>query len=276
MALLLMVLKDSSGGASNFSALLIKRAHKVISHPHWDHIGHPSRFPSTAKLIVGPGVKSKLGPGYPENKDSPFRSEAFANREVVELSFELSTLRIGDMGAIDYFGDGSLYFLDAPGHAVGHINALARTSTNPDTFLYMGGDSFHHPAALRPNELTPLPDSIEVPYLNPYPCPGDLFHSFHPCADQGKANSEPFVVVGEKSPAIDLAAAREVVNKIKAFDADDNIMVITAHDWSLLEVLELYPQSANNWKAKGWKEKGRWRFLVDFQKAVDLARNSKL
>ena len=180
------------------------------------------------------------------------------------------------MRAIDFFGDGSFFFLDAPGHAVGHINALARTSTNPNTFIYMGGDSFHHCAALRPNEYTPLPESIEVPNLNPYPCPGDLFHSFHPCASQGSAGSTPFVTIGEKSPAIDVAAAQEVVHKIKAFDADPNILVIAAHDWSLSEVLDFYPQSANDWKVKGWKEKGRWRFLVDFQKAVDLARRQKL
>lgn len=129
-----------------------------------------------------PDIKSKLGPGYPENKDSPFRSEAFTNREVAELSFDSSTISIGNMRAIDFFGDGSFFFLDAPGHAVGHINALARTSTNPSTFIYMGGDSFHHCAALRPNEYMPLPKSIEVPNLNPYPCPGDLFHSFHPCS----------------------------------------------------------------------------------------------
>lgn len=180
------------------------------------------------------------------------------------------------MPAIDYFGDGSLFFLDAPGHAVGHINALARTSTNPDTFIYMGGDSFHHCATLRPNEYTPLPKSIEVPNLNPFPCPGELFHSFHPCAAEGTANNSPFVIVGEKSPAIDLAAARAVVDKIKAFDADENILVIAAHDWSLFEVLELFPSSANDWKRKGWKEKGRWRFLVDFQKAIDLVNRQKL
>jgi len=178
------------------------------------------------------------------------------------------------MKAIDYFGDGSFFFLDAPGHAVGHINALARTSTNPDTFIYMGGDSFHHCAALRPNEYTPLPNSIKIPNLNPCPCPRDLFSHFHPCATQ--TITTPFVVVGEKSPAIDVTAAREVVDKIKAFDADENILVIAAHDWSLKDVIEFYPKPANSWKAKGWKENGRWQFLVDFQKAIDLTRKQKL
>jgi len=226
---------------------------------------------------VGPGVKSQLGPGYPENKDSPFRSEAFANREVLELSFdESSKLSLGNMRAIDFFGDGSLYFLDAPGHAVGHINALARTSTNPDTFIYMGGDSYHHAAELRPSENVPLPNPVEVANLNPYPCPAELFHSFHPCAGYEDPSRTPFVKIGEKSPAIDLEEARRTVDKITAFDADENILLVAAHDWSLKDVVEYFPRSSNDWKRKGWKETGRWRFLADFQKAVDLASKSKL
>ena len=247
------------------------------SHPHFDHIGQPSLFPTTAKLIVGPGVKSELGPGYPENEASPFRSEAFRDREVLELNFDKdSTKEIGKLRAIDFFGDGSLYFVDAPGHAVGHINALARTSK--DTFIFMGADSFHHPAALRPSEGVPLPASIKVPGLIPSPCPGELLESLHPCAGQpgSKPSRTPFVKVGEKSPAIDLAAARDTLHKIESFDADSHVMVISAHDWSLKDIVEFYPHKANDWKKKGWKEAGRWRFLAEFQKAVDLASKAKM
>lgn len=187
-----------------------------------------------------------------------------------------STLRIGGLRAIDCFGDGSLYFLDAPGHAVGHINALARTSS--DTFIFMGADSFHHPAALRPSDGVPLPSSISVPGLLPFPCPGELFETIHPCAsnDNADVTRTPFVKVGEKSPAIDLAAARETLHKIETFDADPNVLVIAAHDWSLKDVIDFYPHRVNDWKGKGWKEKGRWRFLADFQKAVDLVSKAKI
>ena len=196
---------------------------------------------------------------------------------MVELNFdEDSTLSIGGLRAIDFFGDGSLYFLDAPGHAVGHINALARTS--PDTFIFMGADSFHHPAALRPSEGVVLPSSVSVPNLMPSPCPGELIQSIHPC--DGNTSSDatrtPFVKVGENSPAIDLGAARETLRKIEAFDADPNIFVVAAHDWSLKDVMEFYPLCANDWKSKGWKEKGRWRFLADFQKAIELALKAKI
>ena len=180
------------------------------------------------------------------------------------------------MQAIDFFGDGSLYLLDYPVHAVGHINALARTS--PDSFIFMGADSFHHPAALRPSNGVPLPTSISIPGLMPSPCPGELFEALHPCSwnPSSDATRTPFVQVGDKSPAIDLAAARDTLRKIETFDADPNILVIAAHDWSLKDILEVYPQSANGWMSKGWKESGRWRFLADFQKAVDLASKAKI
>jgi glyoxylase-like metal-dependent hydrolase (beta-lactamase superfamily II) len=42
---------------------------------------------------------------------------------------------------IDYFGDGSLYVIDTPGHLLGHINLLARSG--PDRWVYLGGDCCH-------------------------------------------------------------------------------------------------------------------------------------
>lgn len=46
--------------------------------------------------------------------------------------------------AMDIFGDGSMYIIDASGHVDGHINILARTS--PDgAWILLGADSAHHP-----------------------------------------------------------------------------------------------------------------------------------
>lgn len=75
------------------------------SHPHWDHIGHPSVFPRSCKLIIGPGIQVAYGPGWPENLHSLFRSDAFAGREVVELNFDNTpSLEIGGFKALDFFG----------------------------------------------------------------------------------------------------------------------------------------------------------------------------
>ncbi|EWC48878.1 hypothetical protein DRE_00183 [Drechslerella stenobrocha 248] len=244
----------------------------IWSHAHWDHTGRPSLFPPSVKLIVGPGIISRFGPGYPENVDAPFKSTELAGRVVTELSFAATSLTIGGMKAIDFFHDGSFYLLDAPGHAVGHINALARTTS--DTFIFIGADSYHFGAQLRPNEHTPLPDVIELENFNPCPCPGELFDRIHPLAASGNTKCSPFYVVSEGSVAADVAHARRVIQKIQVFDADENVLVLNAHEWNYHDVLDLFPCSANNWQEKGWKMKARWRFLEEFQNAVDLVKGA--
>jgi len=57
----------------------------------------------------------------------------------------------------------------------------------------------------------------------------------------------------------------------KSDNASDNVFVVTAHDLSLYDVLEYFPAGANEWKVKGWKERGRWKYLADFSEAVRAA-----
>jgi len=52
----------------------------------------------------------------------------------------------GFPAAIDFYADGSLYLIDAPGHLPGHINLLARTG--PRKWIYLGGDCCHDPRIL--------------------------------------------------------------------------------------------------------------------------------
>ena len=66
----------------------------------------------------------------------------------------------------------------------------------------------------------------------------------------------------------DPAKALDTVQKLKAFDAHDNVLVIIAHDPSLIDVLDFFPKTLNDWKKEGWAEAGRWRFLADFKDAV--------
>ena len=51
-------------------------------------------------------------------------------------------------------------------------------------------------------------------------------------------------------------------------DAQGKVLVVMAHDDSLLPVMDFFPKSANDFMTKGWVEKGRWLFLKDFAKAV--------
>ncbi|KAJ7112217.1 hypothetical protein C8R44DRAFT_632380, partial [Mycena epipterygia] len=44
--------------------------------------------------------------------------------------------------AVDYFGDGSIYIINTPGHCGGHITLLARTSSD-GSWMYLGGNVAH-------------------------------------------------------------------------------------------------------------------------------------
>ncbi len=49
--------------------------------------------------------------------------------------------------AYDYFGDGSMYIVDAAGHLPGHVNIFARTNAN-GSWIYLAGDTAHDMALL--------------------------------------------------------------------------------------------------------------------------------
>ena len=206
-------------------------------------------------------------PAWPTKSDSQIDEKAWKGRELRELNFEdeSRSLKLGQYKALDFYGDGSLYFLDCPGHATGHICGLARTSANPPEFTLMGSDVAHHGGELRPTDYIPLPkEIIPSPLVAPFAktsmvCPGAIFEAIHP----KKSSREPFVrACGPGHENQDLAA--EQVQKMFEFDAQANVFVVIAHDKSLLDVVDFYPKSANEWKRKGWKEQGRWRFLRDY------------
>ena len=112
----------------------------ILSHWHFDHCGDLTTLPNSCDLLVGPGFKDEFLPGYPTKETSPFWEAAFKDRNVIELPFS-DNFKIGKFQAHDYFGDGSLYILNVPGHAIGHISALVRTT--PDTAVFLGGDCCH-------------------------------------------------------------------------------------------------------------------------------------
>ncbi|KAI0385737.1 beta-lactamase-like protein [Hypomontagnella monticulosa] len=245
----------------------------IWSHPHFDHTGDPSTFEPQTKLIVGPGVTENVLSRSSSNPIAGFVLESdYAGREVKELDFSDSTLKIGKFRAIDYFGDGSFYFLDAPGHCIGHICGFARVTSNPDSFILMGGDAVHHDGELRPHHWHPLPDSISPHPFHIHgssPCPGHLFDNV---LRAGK--EEPFYIPSETGPGGEPSVhhnppeATESIKKLQELDAHDNILVVPAHDQYMLSVVDFFPKLANDFKSKGWVEKVRWMFLADFAKVV--------
>ncbi|KAH7909074.1 beta-lactamase-like protein [Hygrophoropsis aurantiaca] len=114
----------------------------VLSHLHWDHVGDPSPF-TTATFVVGGECHDILTSGYPLNPLSLISSSSVPidrTRFLSSLDFSTS---IGPFPrACDYFGDGSMYIIDAPGHMAGHVTLLARTSGD-GSWILLGGDAAH-------------------------------------------------------------------------------------------------------------------------------------
>ncbi|KAI0425647.1 beta-lactamase-like protein [Xylaria sp. FL1042] len=239
----------------------------IWSHWHNDHSGDPSVFPSTVELVVGPGFKEAFLPGYPANPYGVILESDYTGRQLREIDFG-DKLQVGEFRAVDFFGDGSFYLLDSPGHAVGHMCALARTT--PSTFILMGADGCHHCGSLRPNKLLPLPDQISPspfsipPHLQGSICYGALLEAIHP----QRSRTDPYYSHLEQGYGRDVATAKSIIDKMIVLDANEDVFVVIAHDKSLLDVIDFFPKSANEWKGKGWKEAGRWRFLEDFKDAA--------
>lgn len=144
--------------------------------------------------------------------------------------------------------------------------ALARTT--PTTFILMGADSCHHPGTIRPTPTNPLPAEISP---NPFeisgpPCTCAPFIDIHP----KQSATEPYYTISVKEDGSglmseDIAEANNTLDKLKDFDADENVFVALSHDHTLNGVVDLLPMSANNWKVSGWKDLSKWKFLADFE-----------
>lgn len=236
---------------------------------------------------MGPGFKKAFLPGYPARKDSPVRESDFSyvflighligqwpltmysGRSLREIDFDCSELRIGGFNAFDFFGDGSFYLLDTPGHAIGHLCGLARTSTQPDTFIFMGGDLCHHSGELRPSPFLPLPGDCSLQSILQHSgsslskCPGASIE--HLQISRGRKLDEPFFI-----PAMgyDIPTAIESIKKTQAADANSNVWFVFAHDDSLRDLVDFFPHDVNAWKDKGWAAKTKWSFLKDFHFAL--------
>jgi len=183
----------------------------AISHLHWDHIGDPNDFRGRTKFILGGESKALLASAYPTVPDSciladcpPADQTIFlssgANEptRTVALEVDAKWEPIGPFPrAYDFYGDGSLYIVDAPGHVPGHINILARTSSD-GSWILLAGDSVHHWDILDGRARV----AVDV---TSYPAFGRCMHK-------------------------DVAKAEEHIERIKSFRTMERTQVILAHD----------------------------------------------
>jgi glyoxylase-like metal-dependent hydrolase (beta-lactamase superfamily II) len=227
-------------------------------------------------------------PGYPANPDSVILESDLANRELIELDFDTGKsgnntykpLAIGRFRALDYFGDGSFYLLDTPGHATGHISGLARVTSDPASFILLAGDVFYHAGMIRPSKHLPLPACIipdpftpdSHPLESHYGCPGELFDPIF--VGRGRPTTQPVYEPArgrkkEESINDDVDEMRRTEEKLQEFDAHENVFIAGAHDEALLDHVNFFPEGKMNaFVEEGLVKRVRWRFLRDFAKAV--------
>ena len=191
----------------------------VFSHLHFDHTGDCTKYPQ-AEVLVGPGGHAATFPGWPAAAKSPFSSSVLDHPQFRELN--LTTDEWAPFGpfprAHDFFGDGSFFLIDTPGHMPGHLGGMALTAQ--EEWVFMGGDCCHHRSLLegrRPMSVTVGPNGTA---------------SFHR----------------------DPAAAMRTIEKIRALDKRGNVLVALAHDASLEGRMPEYPHPLNGWKGSKWHQ----------------------
>ncbi|KAJ3121502.1 hypothetical protein HK101_006732 [Irineochytrium annulatum] len=114
---------------------------------------------------------------------------------------------------------------------------MVRTTINPCTYMVLAGDAAH------------------------------AFCLYHPCPPAGELDvrcdfgrfNERYETEGEDLPYsmhADEKVAANTVARLSRMDALPNVMVCAAHETELEGVVDLFPKGcANEWKAKGWKER---------------------
>ncbi|KAJ7793410.1 beta-lactamase-like protein [Mycena olivaceomarginata] len=201
----------------------------IWSHSHIDHTGDLSKFPSSVDLVVS---KDMVLETYESRPSSTLLPSDFAGRKLIIIDFNDKPLMIGSFRAFDYFGDGSFYLLDVPGHQAGHVCGLARVT--PTSFVLLGADTCHHPRPPPPHLQTA--EALPLPRRTP-----------------------------RRRPPLHPASARESIDKLGEFDANRDVFVMLAHDDSLGPVIRqgtaAYPVLLDEWQAKGWKEEVTWAFI---------------
>ena len=197
----------------------------MLSHLHFDHVGDCTKFPDT-DIFAGPGSKAAASPGWPRVELSVTPSAILEHpryKEISDKSEDWSPLGPFPK-ALDFFGDGSFFLLDTPGHMTGHMGGLALTRNGDNgrekEWVFMGGDCCHHRSLLvgsRPMSVTAGPPGASC------------FHK-------------------------DPVTAKETIKKIQALEKSANVLVALAHDHFLKDRMPEYPVPLNGWLTSDWKK----------------------
>lgn len=99
--------------------------------------------------------------------------DASKSRKIVNLSDHRASdwVTVGSLRGLDYFGDGSFYVLDTPGHMDCHIGALVCIETSPRPLYHLlAGDAAH---------VISLIDYDKPAHIGVYKAKENAFSPFH-------------------------------------------------------------------------------------------------
>ncbi|KAF2096999.1 hypothetical protein NA57DRAFT_77249 [Rhizodiscina lignyota] len=126
----------------------------IASHAHWDHMFPVGQHFPQAKMLCGPGTLELTSQSFPKFESSPYDGRIWdATMSDLPLwdlpspaNYPSKWQRLGPFAnAHDFFGDGSFWIIDAPGHVAGNLAVLcsARTKTGDRRWILLAADCMH-------------------------------------------------------------------------------------------------------------------------------------
>ncbi|KAH8732618.1 beta-lactamase-like protein [Phaeosphaeriaceae sp. PMI808] len=172
----------------------------LFSHAHWDHCRPISDVFPEATAKFGPGTAAACSPGHLKDANAQWDGRYFDPEYATERWEELTGpwQRLGPFElAMDFFGDGSFWVVQAPGHMPGNCVAVARLKGGH--WICLGGDCCHSRELL-----------------------------------DGKCEIAEFCIptVGKTSLHADLLAAKNSISMVRILEKDYGVRTVLAHDAS--------------------------------------------
>ncbi|KAG1757052.1 beta-lactamase-like protein [Suillus lakei] len=207
----------------------------IYSHLHFDHVGDLAPF-SRATLVMGRESEIFTRNTYPDDPRSRYNALPTGQRICyLDFTADASPAQgvpharlIQPMGsfdrAIDLFGDGSLYLIDAPGHKSGHMAALARIAN--DAFVLLAADTCHSRQCYVPSSAGLVREISSLNYQQ-------------------------------------WEIAKMTVTKLTEMSQMANVVVVLAHEAERLQekceedTMPLFPQPLNAWASQQLEKKRR-------------------
>ncbi|KAF9883936.1 hypothetical protein FE257_002618 [Aspergillus nanangensis] len=116
----------------------------ILSHAHWDHCRPTGHIFKNATVLFGPGTSTFCSPGHLSDPLSQWDGRFFDPEHATEhwATLQGPWVEFGLFDtAMDFFGDGSFWVIQAPGHMPGNLCACARLETGE--WVMLASDCCH-------------------------------------------------------------------------------------------------------------------------------------